>query len=197
MLIAVMLSGSTARPDTLSYRESDRLLHGETVVRPQLLRRGERRYVGGVAYAIVDASPEDLEMLLSKPEVWRRLLPRTRSARRVGGRDADMLLEITQGTAFLRTTYTIRFHRDGDSVRFWIDGSRPHDIEDAWGFVRAEPLAPGRALVTYGVLIDLGPGLLRALFEDGIRDAALSLPDRIRNLVVDQIAAGQRAAVIP
>ncbi len=163
-------------------------------MRTQSLTKGTAHYVGGVTYTIVDASADQLPALLSNVETLKRVLPRTRSAIRVGAVDGDELIQVTQGTALLQGTYTIRMHRDAHELRFWMDPGRSHDIADAWGFLRATPLDDGRALLTYGVLVDLGPGLLRDLFEVRVRDLALSVADRVRGFVLQRNAAGLRAA---
>ncbi len=179
----IVSSGTTVRADGLSQVETSRLLRGETVVRSQLLARGEQRYVGGLAYAIVDAPVDELAPLLDDVNAWKRILPKTRSARRIGAVDGDALVAMTHGTAFVEASYTMRVHREDHAVRFWMDRRRSHDIEDAWGFLRAEPMSDGRTLITYGVLIDMGPGLFRDLFEDSVRRLALSVPDRVRGFV--------------
>jgi hypothetical protein len=40
--------------------------------------------------------------------------------------------------------------------------------------------------VTYGILIDLGPGLLRSLFEERVRQLALTVPERVRGLLLER-----------
>lgn len=157
-------------------------MRGETIVRTQTLEREDRRYVGGVTYAVVDASADEVSALVDDAAAWQRILPRTRSARRVGAAGGDVLVEVTQGTTLLSATYTIRVHRDGDTIRFWLDPSRDHGIEDAWGYLRAQPVAGSRrTLVTWGVLVDVGDGIVRDLFEDRIRALALTVPDRVRD----------------
>jgi hypothetical protein len=193
-IAAPLLVSAPVRADGLSVDETDKLVRGDAVVRRQSLGQHDRRYVGGVTYAIIDGDADDVAGLLGDLDVWRRILPKTRSARRVGTAGDDALLELTHGSALVQATYTMRVRRQGRVVRFWLDPQRPHDIEDAWGFVRAQPLAGGRTLVTYGVLIDLGPGLLRDLFEDRVRELALSVPERMRDLVLERNAAGQRAS---
>jgi len=190
----VLLAAGGARGDGLSQSETERLWHGETVVRAQAVSQGDERYVGGVTYTVVDTSADDLTAMLGNVDTWRRILPKIRAARPVGSTEGDLLVELTHGTSILQATYTIRVHRNGHEVRFWMDRRRNHDIQDAWGFLRATPIASGRSLVTYGVLIDMGPGLLRDLFEGRVRDLALSVPDRVRGLVLERNAAGQRAA---
>jgi len=190
----VALSSAKARADELSALETSRLLSGETVARRQSLERDQRRYVGGVAYTIVDAPADRVSDMLASIDGWQQLLPRTRSARHVGSILGDTLVELTSGTALFHATYTVRVRHEGREVRFWMDPRRPHDIEDAWGFVRAEPLADGRSMLTFGILIDMGPGLLRTLFESRIRELALSVPDRVRGWVVERNAVGRGAS---
>jgi hypothetical protein len=187
---------SAARADGLSGLETARLLRGESVARSQTVNVGQRSYVGGVSYVILDEPAEDVTHLLADVNVWKRLLPKTRSARRVGGAGQDTLVELTNGTLFLQATYTMRLRREGAGVKFWLDRSKHHDVEDVWGFLRVEPMTGGRgrSLVTYGVLIDVGDGVARDLFEGPVRELAMSVPDHLRNLVLERAAAGQSAS---
>jgi hypothetical protein len=193
-LSALALAGGNARADGLSTGESDRLLRGDTVAREQQLQRGDRRYIGGVTYTILDAPVDDLASLLDDVRSWRRFLPKTRDAQYVGSTGRDPLVEVTHGSALVKVAYTLRVHRDGNVVRFWMDASRPHDIEDAWGFFRAQRMPDGRTLMTYGILIDMGDGLLRDMFEDRVRELALEVPDHVRSVVLQRISRGQRAS---
>ncbi len=193
-LVLASAAAGADRGGALSKSEAERLWRGETVVRTQSLERGEQHYVGGVTYTIVDARAEDVPTLFADVDTLRRILPRTRAARDAGHAGGDALVQVTQGTALVQATYTLRLHRSEREVRFWMDPRHNHDISDAWGFLRAVPLGDGRALVTYGVLIDMGPGLLRDMFEDRVRDLALSVADRVRGYVLQRNAAGLRAA---
>jgi hypothetical protein len=199
--LATALAPRAATADGLTVGETERLLRGATVVRPTEVERWGRRYVGGVSYAMVDADPDEVATLLEDVATWQRILPRTRSTRVVGYAGDDPLVLVTHGTALIQASYTIRVHREGALVRFWLDTSRRHDIEDAWGFLRVEPLDTpdgradrGQAVVSYGILVDMGPGLLRDLFEGRVRDLALSVPERVQGLVVTHVAGGRRAS---
>lgn len=194
VLASLLLAGATARADGLSADETDKLLRGDCVARSQDHHRGARRYVGGVAYKIIDAGPEELASLLDDVNQWGRFLPKTRDAHRVGAIGEDPLVQITHGSALVQVAYTLRVHREGSSVRFWMDTGRAHDIEDVWGFIRAEPMGDGRTLMSYGILIDMGDGILRDMFEDRVRELALEVPDHVRDVVVSRQARGRRAA---
>jgi hypothetical protein len=184
--LASIFAGASARGDALSASESDQLVRGGTVTRLQAVSQGDERYVGGVAYAVVYARADELAALLDDVDGWRRVLPHTREARQVGTSAGDAIVELTHGSALLQVTYSLRVRREGNVVRFWLDRSRPHGIEDAWGFLRAEPLDTARTLVTYGILIDMGAGLLRSLFEDRVRRLALTVPERVRGLLLER-----------
>lgn len=192
--LACCTATATARADGLTSDESARLLHGEAVSRAQQLERGGRHYVGGVTYEVIDATPPELDALLDDVKSWRRVLPKTREAIPVGHEGGDALVEIVHGSPLLQIGYTLRLHRDGNVVRFWVDRTRAHDIDDAWGYLKAEPMPDGRTLLTWGILVDMGPGLLRDLFEDKVQAVALRVPERVRDVMIERSARGARAA---
>src|SRR5207244_7940270 len=140
----------------LSLDETTRLEHGETIIREQTIDHGGTRYVGGVTYTILETSPEGLAQILDDMTAWQRVLPRTKRARLVGQNDGDSFVELRQGNSLVEAKYTLRVRKNhgGREGRFWLDPSRPHGIDDAWGFFRAEPLAETaggqpRVLLTY------------------------------------------------
>jgi ribosome-associated toxin RatA of RatAB toxin-antitoxin module len=183
-----------ARADGLTSAESARLGHGEVVTRTQQLDRGKRHYVGGVSYAIVDATPAELAALVDDVSSWRRILPRTRDARRIGTDGGDVLAEITHGSLFMSVGYTMRLRREGNEVRFWLDRTRPHDIDDAWGYIRAQPMPDGRTLVTWAILVDMGNGMLRDMFESKVQQMALTVPERVKDVMTERNSRGRRAS---
>jgi hypothetical protein len=192
---ALLLSATARAEGGLSADETQRLLRGQTIARQQQMQRRDERYVGGVTYTIIDGGVDELAALVDDVDSWGRILPRTRDVRRVGAAGEDALVEVTHGSAIVQAKYTMRVRREGHVVRFWLDRSRAHDIEDAWGFFRVEPMPDGRALVTYGVLIDMGAGLLRDLFEERVRELALTVPERVRDAILERRAAERRASL--
>jgi hypothetical protein len=187
--------GGAARTDGLTEDEASRLAHGETVMREQTLERGAARYVGGVTYTLIDATPEEMSTLLDEVSTYKRVLPRTKDARLVGQNDGDSFIELHQGNALVDAAYTLRIRKDeaAHEARFWLDPTHPHDIADAWGFFRYEPVVDAagttRVLLTYGVLVDLGPGLVRDLFEERVRMAMLGVPQLVRGYVAQNVRA--------
>lgn len=171
----------------LSNDEMGQLARGETVVRPQDLETEGRRYVGGVTYTVLDASAEELMAVLDDPHAYTEVLPKTKYAQRVAAHGRDFLLELHQGNALVDAAYTVYIRKEPERgrVRFWLDLSRPHAIEDAWGFFRYEALEPSdrqapRTLMVYGALVDLGAGIIRELYEERLRRAMLAVPQLVR-----------------
>jgi hypothetical protein len=193
----VALAPATAHADGLSRAETARLERGETVIREQTVNSGDRRYVGGVTYTIMRTGAAELSTMLEDVDAYRRVLPFTKRARLVGqdAKTGDRLVELVQGTALVEAEYTIRVRQEPSSsanqreVRFWLEPSRPHEIDDAWGYFRIEPFnAPSgeqQVLLTYAILVDVGPGIVRDLFEERIRMALLSVPQLVRRYVAE------------
>jgi hypothetical protein len=189
-LALVLLIAKPAEADGLSREESIRLSRGETVIREQTLERGDHRWVGGVTYTVVDAGSSEVGAVLEDAEALARLLPRTKEARRVGTyKNGVELVELAHGNAIVEAKYTILVRRTPNEIRFWMDPSRPHGIDDAWGFFRLSPFVSAsgeeRVLLTYGILVDVGPGIVRELFEERVRAAMLSVPQLVRRQVAD------------
>jgi hypothetical protein len=189
LLAGIILGTTAARGEGLTREESVRLGYGDTIVREKTLERGERRYVGGVTYTVVEANVGEISSLLDDVEAYRRVLPRTKQARFVANEGSDRLVELVQGNAVVEAEYTIRVRRTGNEMRFWLDPGYPHAIDDAWGFFRMEPFSgrngEPRVLLTYAVLVDVGPGIVRELFEERVRAALLSVPQRVRRYVAE------------
>lgn len=186
LVLAGLCASSDARADGLSTNERTRLDNHETVARAQTLERGERRYIGGVTYTVLDAPPSEVAALLDDADALQKVLPRTKDAHYTGSIGGDRLLELTQGNALVQATYTIRIKRDPSEASFWLEPSRPHGIEDTWGFFRWQSWGENQTLLTYGILVDVGPGIVRDFFEDRFRAALLSVPQFVRRQLAER-----------
>lgn len=172
----------------LSEAERDALVAGANVVRSQTLERNGRRYIGGLAYAVVAVTPQRLSAILVDAQAMSQILPRTQLVKPMARVGTDTLFELHHGNSLIHAQYTlyVRSEPEQNRMRFWLDPSRPHAVEDAWGFFRYEPFRTpqgDRLLVTYGILVDLGSGLARALYEERVRAMALTVPARLREYV--------------
>jgi len=169
---------------TLTPREQDALGAGAMVSRALRFDAQGGHYVGGVSYQVVDARPEVVLAALSDVSNWPEALPRTKSAQLVSSNDGLSRVELVQGSALVDARYTVVLERaDGETIRFWLDPSLPHDIHDVWGFFRVKAMPGGRSLITVGAALDIGDGLTRMLFEDKIARMLLRAPRQIRAFV--------------
>ena len=179
---AELIARRAATAGGFSADERAMLLAGETVSRPMTIERDGGRYVGGVSYQVVRASPDQVLAALGSPRELPSLLPRTKSAKLVGVDSRGALIELCQGTALVDATYSVRVRRARDGeLRFRLDPTRPHGIHDVWGYLRARPFGRHHSMVTVAVALDVGPGMFRALFEERIQRVILGTPRQIRD----------------
>ena len=193
LALGLFVRAPAAHADKLTSIESEQLGRGETVVREHTWEPGySARYIGGVTYTIVDATASETNDILEDVASFRRVLPRTKRVKLVSIEpNGDRLVELVQGTALMEAEYTLRVRNypARREVRFWLETSRPHEIDDAFGYFRVEPLIGSageqRALLTYAILVDIGPGIVRDLFEERVRAALLTVPQLVRRYVAE------------
>jgi hypothetical protein len=183
-----------ASAPSLSKDERRALLAGEIVQRPMELKREGGRYVGGVAYQIVHARADQVLAALQQVENLPLALPRTKRARLIDMSNGRARIELVQGNSIVEARYTVHLEPNpsGQVLRFWLDRSRPHDIDDVWGFFRVEQFDKSRSVVSVAVALDMGPGIGRMLFERKIQALVLSTPWHIREFVEPRALAQAR-----
>lgn len=174
----------------LTPEQIQTLLAGGRVEELLEIERQGQRYVGGVSYALVRAEPRQVFDVLNQLTTLEQVIPSTRSTRVIDRARDRVRVELELGNSVVSTSFTVFFQLeeperrdDARGVRFWIDPSQPHGIDDAWGFFRTSRYDERHALVSVGALVNLGPGLIRMLFEQRIQRAILRMPNRIRDSV--------------
>ena len=177
----------------LSGDERARLERGESVNRPMQFDREGGTYTGGVSYQLVEAAPSDVLGALEDCETLAEMLPRTQRVVPIGPSAPPDRLELTQGNDFVSATYTVALERDREAgtVRFRLDRSRPHDIDDVWGYFNVRSYDKRRSLISVAVALDVGSGLVRMLFERRIQQVILSTPDQMRRVIERDAPARQ------
>jgi hypothetical protein len=178
------------QPGGLTAEQHRTLRSGGRVEELVALDRQGQRYVGGVSYALVRAEPRQVFDVLNQLSTLSILLPTTRNARVLDRTANRVRIELEQGNSVVSTSFAVFFEHeppegrnDPHVVRFWLDPSEPHGIDDAWGYFRATRYDDEHSLVSVGALVNLGPGLIRMLFEQRIQRSILRMPNRIRDTV--------------
>jgi len=180
LVVALVLAPLPAHG--FNVAETAKLANRESLIEPTTLTRGGQRFVGGIAYRIIDADADHVSKVFRTPARWTEVLPRVR--------EVELLNVEPNGQAHVRVTHkvglfsgrydvVIAFTEQGKFGRFWIDQHGDNDLVDGWGFLRLTPLPAGKTLVTWAVLFDVGEGVTRALFEAKMQRAALDVPRRL------------------
>jgi hypothetical protein len=188
-------------PQGFSADQHQTLRAGGRVEQFVELDRQGKRYVGGIAYTLVRAEPRQVFEVLNQLGTLSEVLPRTRNTRIIDRSGSNRVrVELEQGNSVVSTTFTVFFQleppedaHDPRVVRFWLDPSEPHSIDDAWGFFRATRYDEQHSLVSVGALINLGPGVIRMLFEERIQRSIMRMPNRIRDTVERTYGASSTA----
>jgi carbon monoxide dehydrogenase subunit G len=195
LALALVLLGAPAaaqaaapRFDTraLSAAEREALTDGHIVNRPLRFQRdASSYYIGGVSYQVVSATPAEVMAALTDLESLPQVLPRTKEVSLVENGSARSRIELVQGGSMFEARYTVvvQQNEQRDTLRFWLDPSRRHDVRDVWGYFRVRPFGPNRTLLTVAAALDLGPGIVRMLFEDSIQGLILGAPWNIKRYV--------------
>lgn len=169
----------------LSRDDRRRLTNGEQVRRRIAFSQRSGDYVGGLSYQRVASRPSRVVERLQHVEALRAVLPRVIAARRLSAPSDQHRFELVQGTSLYSARYSVialRPKPGATELRFWLDPREEHEIDDVWGFFRAQAFHGG-SMISVGVALNLGEGIIRWLFEDRIVDVMLDMPRRIRDFV--------------
>ena len=170
----------------LTRDESRRLEAGQLVVRPAQRDKGSLRLLGGTSYQVIDADPVIVWKALLDTARYPRMMPRVIEARLVRDAERERTVFMRQGAeGFVEKRYylKVKVDRERRDMTFVVDDRRPHDLDAAWGFytVRAHP--GGRTLLTYGVMADVGDGMLATLLGGSLQEWMLKAPWMVKRFV--------------
>lgn len=139
-----------------------------------------RTYLGALSYQVTDHSCERVWSLIEAPaKHFAQALPATRSVKLTGDKEPNKLL-VTHGNAIITGSYTVDFVSDRERylARFWLDHSRPKDVQDVFGYVRLKDFGPARCLITVAVAVDPGSGVLASMVRGTIHKYLLKSAGR-------------------
>lgn len=184
-LVASLTRADVPTGDALTREELASLARGELVVRPVAERRGRFELMGGTSWQVIQASPNVVWQALLDTQHYPKMLPRVLEARLVIAAGDERTVFVRQGAAFVQTTYYLKLKHDearGD-VRFALDDTRPHGIAAAWGFYSVRPYRGGRTLLTYGIMADIGRGIVNFVIRETVHEWMLRTPWMVKRFV--------------
>ena len=176
---------SYAQAPQLSRRELSELASGKLVTRPQSVRRGHRQLMGGTSYQVIDLPPAAVfEALLDTPR-YPRLLPQVSKARLVARSGGSRKVYLRQGSGLIQLEYylDLTIDRDAQEVSFRLDEERPHGLRAAFGLYSVRRYSRDRTLLVFGIMADIGDGLLRSLVRDSVHEWMLKVPWTIKRFL--------------
>lgn len=162
----------------LTSSERAKLSTGAFVERRTSERRGSLRLVGGSSFQVIRRSPEEVWRALTDLDEIGNLLPSIRRTQVVAQNGSSSTVRVEHEHGVMEAAYHLRVrHTNGNVVIFQLDTRRKNDIHAGWGFLRIHPWDGGRkTLVSYAVLVDVGPGLLKAVMTPAFKEWILRVP---------------------
>jgi hypothetical protein len=149
-------------------------------------RRGSLELLGGTSYQVIDAPRDVVWRALLDTSHYHRMMPQVLEARLVRAAPSQRTVFMRQGAGFVEASYYLRVKTDekrGD-ITFSIDENHPHDLRAAWGFYTVRPYGDGsKTLLAYGVMADIGGGMLRAMMRNEVHDWMLKVPWTVKRFV--------------
>lgn len=191
-LVVLPLKTIQARPAALrplGQQEQTELLNAIDTQRRFTMKLNRRTYLGGLSYQLSDFSCDMIWQLLDDPvSHYARALPATKSVE-LAEPDNPTKLVVTHGNSLINGSYTadVRIDEGRQIARFWLDHSRPKDVQDVFGYIKLTPFQQ-RCLITAAVAVDPGQGLLASLFRGMIHSYLVKAAARIGSYAKRQLA---------
>ncbi len=184
MLLSVVgLAQHDATP--FSREERRRLLARELVTRPRQWRREGGHYLGGTSFQRVRAPREAVWAAVTRTNNYPDLIPGVDRVRTIVDGGDRRVVYLHHSYSFVSIGYYAVVHIDRNrwTIRFDLDRTRPNDVRDGRGFITVDRYRDRESVVTWGVMADVGSGILTGVLTALLRDRILRVPSCVRNLV--------------
>jgi hypothetical protein len=172
---------------TFTSEEWRKLEAGELVLRPSTREQDGMRLMGGSSWQIIDAAPDAVWRALLDTGHYHKMMPQVLEARVVRNQDNVRTVFLRQGSeGLVEAKYYLKVsvHEDRHDITFSVDDSRPRQmLRAAWGFYTVRPYHEGRTLLAYGVMADIGTGVLAGLMRHNVHDWMLRTPWMVKRFV--------------
>lgn len=163
---------------SFTSKEKLELRHGKLVARPTEERRGNLELIGGMSWRVVDVPVDVVRKVLLDPASYEHLLPGVSSFKQVSDGGLFKTVRICHKKGAVEGCYyaNIRFADGGKDVFFQLDPNHENDLRAGWGFLRVTPYGDHDTLVAWGVMADMGHGILAGLMRPQVREWMLKVP---------------------
>lgn len=186
-VLAVIWIPQSGHADNREFTPHERRLleSGKLVKRQVTQRRGGLHLVGGTSWQVIDADADHVWKVITDVRTYRQLFPHVVDARLLAKRGNYRLVYMEHASGPFHVSYSLKGQADAKrrDLTFELDTSRPRDITAAWGFFTVRPYGKGKSILAYGVMLDIGTGILSALLRDKIRGSMLHIPRNVRKYI--------------
>ena len=181
---ATVLAQDVARRP-FSSDEKARLAAGKLVTRPVTDQRGSLRLIGGSSWQIIKAPPELVFRALLDTNNYPHSLPTVSRASVVSDAKTTrrVRLEHKKGPVGMAYRLALTIDYERRDVNFKLNDRLESGMRAAWGFLAAIPYGPDQTLLSYGVMLDPGDGLLVGLVRGMIHEWTLKVPSQMKKFI--------------
>ena len=188
LFLCVLGSANTGRAQQradLTEDELAQLERGEMVVRRRTSQQDGMRLVGGATWLRIQAPPEEVFRALLNTSGYPSIFPACSDAKVLERHSEGQVVEFTHQQGPLVARYALRADIDEGrrDVSFVLDESRPHDIRAAWGYFVVHPYGENETILAYGVMADVGAGVVAGLLRREVQHWILRVPVTLRDFV--------------
>ena len=168
-----------------SADEKARLLAGKLVTRPVTEQRAGLRLMGGSSWQIINAPPELVFRALLDTKNYPHSLPTVSRASVISDAKTTrrVRLEHKKGPVGIAYRLVLTIDHERRDVNFKLNDRLESGLRAAWGFMAATPYGPNQTLLSYGVMIDPGEGLLVGLVRSVIHEWLLKVPTQMKKFI--------------
>lgn len=194
LVLALWPRGSGAQerathPEHGAFTSDERahLTRGELVSRPHRPGTADG-WLGGVGFQVIDRPTAEVWRALEDLDAYQYMLPGTDLTRDEGPEGGARVLYVHQAQMGIEVSYCLRLHLDavGRRVEFELDRDRPHDVEDARGFLELQSFHRTRTLVTWAVCATLGMGAVEPMIRGVVEPWLLRVPSTMKSYLEGQ-----------
>lgn len=171
--------------DRLTERDRARLARGELIIRRTAQRRGALQLIGGTSFQVVNVSPELAWRALHDAARFGKMLPGASESRQTFHRGNDRGIVVKHGDGAVTASYRLRLNYIEPSrvLMFQVDDRSPGALRAGWGFLRIQRWTSTRTLVSFGVLADVGNGMLAGALRPRVHDWMLRVPRTMKRFL--------------
>ena len=188
LLCSVLTSNrSAAAQDDSEFTDHERaqLAAGEIVTRRLVKQHNGVDMIGGSSWQVIDTAPEVVWRALQDTSHYPNMLPRVTEARVVAQQGHERIVYMLHKVWPLRVSYYVilRSHPQTRDLEFEVDDGRPHDLRSGWGFVRVIGRSDGKTLLAFGILAELGHGIVATVARPLIQFWMLRVPATVKKFL--------------